>query len=109
MNTLYITTFVASFFLSMLFIFVFRPFALWINWVDKPNARKLHQSSVPVIGGLGVFLAVALALALSPQLELASEEAQYLLVGSGLLLLLGLADDRLGLSAMPKLTVELSI
>ncbi len=37
-------------------------FALWKNIVDKPNARRLNRVPVPVLGGVGVFLGLIVAL-----------------------------------------------
>lgn len=37
-------------------------FALWKNIVDKPNARRLNHVPVPVLGGVGVFLGLIIAL-----------------------------------------------
>lgn len=36
--------------------------ALWKNIVDKPNARRLNHVPVPVLGGVGVFLGLIVAL-----------------------------------------------
>jgi len=32
-----------------------RRLALLVGMVDRPNARKLHQSSMPLLGGLAIY------------------------------------------------------
>ena len=35
-----------------------RPLAKWIGLVDKPNYRKRHQGTIPLIGGVSLFLVI---------------------------------------------------
>jgi len=64
--------------------------------VDKPDRRKLHSGEVPLVGGACIFITL-LALQL-----MASFSAQVILAG-GVLLLVGVADDFLDLSATIRL------
>lgn len=80
--------------------------------IDQPNERKVSQrSDMPLMGGLavaaGTGAGIGLALLLSgPR---AASEAGFtgFLIGSLLLLVLGVADDRRGMSAWPKLGVQI--
>jgi UDP-GlcNAc:undecaprenyl-phosphate GlcNAc-1-phosphate transferase len=40
---------------------VFKPIAIDVGLVDKPNARKHHDGQVPLIGGTSIFAAVLAA------------------------------------------------
>jgi len=72
-----------------------RHVAMRFGVVDKPNQRKIHRDDKPLMGGLAIYLAFALALLLfsrPPYVELGA-----ILAGASLLALVGLLDDRYGL------------
>jgi UDP-GlcNAc:undecaprenyl-phosphate GlcNAc-1-phosphate transferase len=72
-----------------------------IGIVDCPGALKVHDQPVPYLGGVAVFVAIALPIAV---------EHPILLLPLGLSLVLGLADDRgFGPSPVVRLTVEVAI
>ena len=52
------TTFVA--------IYLQRPFAISIDLVDTPNHRKPHDSPVPLVGGIAMFIGVVASILVSP-------------------------------------------
>jgi UDP-GlcNAc:undecaprenyl-phosphate GlcNAc-1-phosphate transferase len=85
--------------------------ALACDVIDRPNERKVSaRKSMPLMGGLGVafgfWAALAAAHALAPELG-SARELWPLLAGGALMLALGIADDRFGLSAPTKLGVQL--
>lgn len=82
-----------------------RPAQRW-GFVDRPGGRKTHAKPTPTIGGLGLFLAFFLTLAL---LAPGSFGAQHWPLWASLILLLGAGavDDQRGLSVGPRLTVQL--
>lgn len=91
---------------------LFRRMALRIGMLDDPSeARKVHSRSVPYLGGLalyGGFLAWVLAVqALAPGYAHPSFHT-LAAVGAGVVLL-GAADDAVGLPAWFKLAVELAL
>jgi len=55
MNSLYIISPIAAFLLAYVLIPALRKIALPIGLVDKPNHRKVHANSVPLVGGIGIF------------------------------------------------------
>lgn len=70
-----------------------------IGWLDHPEARKLHSDATAVLGGFVVFVAAVIAWGLMlPHVKHspADWEASYLLTGAGIMLGLGLLDDRFG-------------
>lgn len=80
--------------------------SLWIGpavgWVDRPDNPdlKVHDRPAVPLGGVGIFLGVHLALLASDRFD------GGLLAATLIVLLLGLADDRVGLSPSTRLVVE---
>jgi UDP-GlcNAc:undecaprenyl-phosphate GlcNAc-1-phosphate transferase len=77
-----------------------------VGYLDHPEARKLHTSATPLLGGAGVFacaLAVwGAAMFVMPH-EPAAWEGYYLLGGAGVALAVGLWDDRFGMRPSVKM------
>ncbi|MDE1017408.1 undecaprenyl-phosphate alpha-N-acetylglucosaminyl 1-phosphate transferase, partial [Escherichia coli] len=46
------------FFFSLATLFIMRKFAKKIGLVDKPNARKHHHGSIPLIGGISICISI---------------------------------------------------
>ena len=82
-----------------------RQIAMRFGVVDKPNQRKIHLDHKPLMGGLAIYVALALAVLLfSPPRHL--RELGAVLAGAAALALVGLLDDRYGLSARLRLGVQ---
>lgn len=75
--------------------------------VDKPDARKVHKAPIPRIGGVGIFLAVILAMiAIGTLINLGREnlhEIRGLLISATLMFIVGIIDDYKNLPAKIKL------
>ena len=71
-------------------LLVLRPFAVAIGLVDKPSERKLHSGSVPLIGGIAIFVTVVAYVIFSPSL---SQKVLPLLATGSILFLVGVIDD----------------
>lgn len=69
---------------------------------DEPNSRKLHEKSVPNLGGVAIFAAVLIVSGLFLDLS-KHKEFQYLLVGAIILFFAGMKDDILILDPFKKL------
>lgn len=83
-----------------------RQIALRLGVVDKPNQRKIHLDNKPLMGGLAIYLALALSLLLfSPPQHIA--ELSAIIAGAGLLALVGLLDDRFQLGVGIRLVAML--
>ena len=50
---------------TLVAISLLRPFAISIDLVDRPNHRKTHKGSVPLIGGLAMYAGVVISILLS--------------------------------------------
>ncbi|MBA2225299.1 MraY family glycosyltransferase [Thermogemmata fonticola] len=88
------------------------PWARQWGWLDYPDRnRKLHHLAVPLGGGVAVFLATVLTLCLGAAAsklcdtpwEYSLRETWGLFLAAGLILVLGLLDDRYNLRARYKL------
>ncbi len=86
----------------------FRRLALNLDWLDTANSeRKTHTDSVPVVGGLVMALSIFLTILLnSSNVVVVSNLTQTLLIGGGILLTTGTADDKLDLPPLVKLCVQ---
>ncbi|WP_305373336.1 UDP-N-acetylglucosamine--undecaprenyl-phosphate N-acetylglucosaminephosphotransferase [Photobacterium leiognathi] len=102
MNYAYLFVFITSF----ITLFIMRKVAKKIGLVDKPNARKLHQGVVPLVGGISIYLSLLMGFLLflpsSLNLEL------YLLC-SAILIVLGALDDYYDVSFKIRLLVQAGI
>lgn len=72
-----------------------------LGFVDRPDGHlKSHEQPAVPLGGIGIFIAVHAGLALEGHFD------RGFLVASGMLLILGLVDDRYPLSSMLRLVIE---
>ena len=99
----------AAFAAAVLLILLLRPLALRSGLTDKPGGRKQHSGEVPLIGGIAIYGAVATASIVS--ILLAGDgallpEMPAFFVAAGLLLLVGIVDDRAGLSPGVRFAAE---
>ncbi len=80
------------------------PLAERVAWrigaVDHPNTRSLHTDPTPKLGGLAIFVAVAVATILFLPW---AEQTQALLVGAVMITIVGVVDDVFELNPLVKL------
>lgn len=100
-----IPTAIAGFTLSVCVVRVFRPLAVRLGYVDTPSDRKRHDGQIPLIGGLSIYASL-LALCLIYPFWRAQHGAWLIALGLPLLLI-GMADDMLQLSASRRLLAEI--
>ena len=81
------------------------PLAKRLNWVDHPNHRKNHDAPTPVIGGLGVFVGIAVPVFLANGLN---NYAIGWFTGALLLVIVGLIDDRIDVRWYIRLAVQIA-
>jgi UDP-GlcNAc:undecaprenyl-phosphate GlcNAc-1-phosphate transferase len=83
--------FICSIFISFFLTVIVRRLALIKNVLDLPNERKIHSRPIPLLGGLAVsisFLFVAMLSGIN-----FDSNVHFVLLGSLLILLVGLLDD----------------
>ena len=79
-----------------------RRLALRLRIIDRPNARKIHVSPIPLLGGVAIYGAFIAAVILFGN-RFRLHELLSILVGASLVSFLGVWDDRSGLSPLFKL------
>lgn len=84
-----------------------RALATRLGFFDQPAARKTHRAPVPLLGGLAIYGAVLLSIAVFGRHYL--EELAGILVGASLMALAGLVDDGVQLSTPLKAALQLVI
>lgn len=92
-----------SAFITAVAIVFFTPLTRAIGLVDKPNARKVHRGSIPLIGGLAIFASVIVASIIFIE---ASVELMYFLSAAGLVTLAGALDDRFDINFKVRLVIQ---
>ena len=112
MNTNYIIL-VISPLIALVLVLALTPFvrkiAFKFNFVDKPNYRKSHFTSIPLIGGFMVFVCSTIALTVSKMYDPDFNQISPLIIGSFILLVMGIVDDKVNLRASLKLIIQLGI
>ncbi|WP_374445268.1 glycosyltransferase family 4 protein [Epilithonimonas sp.] len=98
---------ILSFALAMCAIPLMRIIALKIKLVDLPNARKVHQTAIPLIGGLVIGMIVLLLLGISGYKSW--KEILPIIVTSYVMLFVGALDDKADLNAKYKLAIQFCV
>src|SRR2546428_2960400 len=102
---LYLLACVLALLLALYGVPVARRAALQFNVVDRPDGRLKHQPApVPYFGGLAVYLAFLISLALTFEFR---QDVLGLVLGGTLMVMLGLIDDFGVLKPWPKLIGQL--
>ena len=94
-----------------LLCYVLTPLVMRLAWkigaVDVPlDGRRMHRRSIPRDGGVAIFLSFLLGIALLGEWD---SFMTSLVFGCGVMVLVGLADDILGLGAWPKLLLQTAV
>ena len=74
---------------SLFFIIILTPFAERIRLLDRPDQRKHHQNSVPLVGGLAIYLVILSAMIV---LDL-PDKLSWLMLSISILVAVGALDD----------------
>ncbi|MGL4674134.1 MAG: UDP-N-acetylglucosamine--undecaprenyl-phosphate N-acetylglucosaminephosphotransferase [Wohlfahrtiimonas sp.] len=98
----YVIFFISAF----VFLLLLRKIAIKVGLVDRPNERKLHQGSIPLVGGISIYLVLMLALWFKP--ELITNADIYVLCAS-VLVIMGAIDDKCDVDYRIRLVVQILI
>ena len=79
------------------------------NFVDIPNSRRLNRRPVPVMGGVVVFFGLMFSLALTGCLVDDLSLSYYLIAAMAIVLMVGVADDAVGLTPRVRVVVEATL
>jgi len=97
-------TLLVSFLSTSLFLIGMIKLGLRINLVDVPGGRKQHQGRVPLVGGIAMFLGVFSTFILQ---DIYIEHYYAFLLATGLLMIIGVIDDRHDISPKLRLLVQI--
>ncbi|NJN45614.1 MAG: undecaprenyl/decaprenyl-phosphate alpha-N-acetylglucosaminyl 1-phosphate transferase [Candidatus Competibacteraceae bacterium] len=86
----WVSSVILAFLVTIIAIFFLQYPARHWGWVDEPDQRKQHQGSVPLIGGVAMFIALATAM---PTLQASLEPCFGLLAGTLVVVATGVYDD----------------
>ncbi|WP_370979203.1 MraY family glycosyltransferase [Agaribacterium sp. ZY112] len=95
-----------SFTISFVVIKLLKPLAYWAELVDKPGGRKNHKGVIPLIGGLAIYAAVSISTFFFIEQPLF---IRLFLLAGGLIVFMGMVDDRYELSARFRLVGQLLV
>jgi UDP-GlcNAc:undecaprenyl-phosphate/decaprenyl-phosphate GlcNAc-1-phosphate transferase len=101
---LYLTLFIC-FIASIVLTPVVKKLAFVIGATDKPNKRKVHQKIMPRLGGLAIFLSFMIGVAI---IQPDSPYALGILAGALIIIVTGVLDDMMELSAKVKLLGQIA-
>jgi len=99
---------------TILFILTLAKVAPRLKLIDIPDQRKLHAGNVPLVGGLAIFLTLLLCTTIFGHKDggVLSENDDTLavfLLAAGVLVALGVVDDRKHLSVFTRTTIEIIV
>ncbi|MGM9923440.1 MAG: glycosyltransferase family 4 protein [Bacillus sp. (in: firmicutes)] len=95
-------TLLICFIASLIITPLVKKLAFKIGATDKPNQRKVHQTIMPRLGGLAIFISFLIGmLILQPQPQ-DDGSAWAILIGAAIIIVIGVFDDMLELSAKVK-------
>jgi len=92
-----------AFIASYISILMIKPLAIKVGLVDTPCNRKKHIGSIPLIGGLSIFVAVLFSVLMFFPLD---KQVVSYLVCAGAIVLLGVIDDYRQLGVRIRLSIQ---
>ncbi len=97
-----------AFFIALIVSYGFTPLARQIAFkiklLDHPNSKKSHAHPIPLLGGLSIFLAFFAGVLFTTNIN---NPIYGILIGSIILLGLGIIDDKLGMMPRMKLSGQI--
>lgn len=98
-------TLVVCFVLSVIFTPLVKKLAFFVGATDKPNKRKVHQKIMPRLGGLAIYASFMIGYFI---LRPWNEDWLYILLGSFIIVVVGILDDIYELPAKVKFVGQLA-
>src|SRR5436305_3045297 len=98
----------SAFLFAYLLTFAVRALCYKLGWLDQPAARRVHTKAGPRLGGVGMFVAFALASFLFYKPGSTNEVIIYwlLMAASLFLVIVNAYDDIVGLKPLPKILAQ---
>ncbi|TDL73774.1 undecaprenyl/decaprenyl-phosphate alpha-N-acetylglucosaminyl 1-phosphate transferase [Rhodococcus qingshengii] len=98
-------TLIICFMISILITPLVKKLAYKIRATDRPNKRKVHQTLMPRLGGLAIYIAFLAGVIL---LQPINPYSTSIIIGSGIIVISGILDDIYELSAKLKLMAQIA-
>jgi len=101
----YFTIFSLAFFFVYSITPIIIKFAYRWNFLDSPNARKVHKKSTPLLGGLAIFIgffAFTVYVIITTKHSFNQASVGYL-IGALIIVIVGVIDDKYGMNPIVKL------
>ena len=107
-----ISVFVLSFSMNYIFTKILIKYSSYLKLIDSPNERKMHSSSMPVVGGLSICITVFIFFMYFFLTGFLNDlfkifEIGALVLSSSIIIITGLIDDRFGLGPFNKFLFQL--
>ncbi|MGM0502006.1 MAG: glycosyltransferase family 4 protein, partial [Bacillota bacterium] len=100
----YILIFIVSLFMSLTLTPLAKKLAFLIGAVDHPNLRKIHENAIPRLGGLAIYCAFLVSSLIFIEF---TWQFKAFLLGSGVIVIIGVIDDIKELDAKIKLAGQI--
>ncbi|NMA90755.1 MAG: undecaprenyl/decaprenyl-phosphate alpha-N-acetylglucosaminyl 1-phosphate transferase [Amphibacillus sp.] len=104
-----ITKLIIAFFIAListfLLVYPVKKIAFKFGFLDQPNKRKIHRHVTPRIGGLAIFIGVAISLL---YLRLNEPVMPAIITGGIIIVIVGLIDDKYQIRPLVKLIGQLA-
>lgn len=95
-----------TFLVSFICIRFGKPVAIRLGLVDTPTARKAHKGSIPLVGGIAIFLSVLVgAIVFMPH----SQILNIYLIAAALIVFIGALDDYYDLPVKPRMFAQVIV
>ena len=95
--------------ISFLMTPVVKTFAYKVGAVDVPkDARRMHKVPIPRLGGLAIFIGFMVSVLILGGVRGGNGQMQSILLGSVIIVVLGVVDDIMALPAMLKFVVQIA-
>ncbi|SHG44787.1 UDP-GlcNAc:undecaprenyl-phosphate GlcNAc-1-phosphate transferase [Thermosyntropha lipolytica DSM 11003] len=102
---IYILVIILAFIISFVAVPLSIKLAFALGAIDNPNPRKVHERTMPRLGGLGIFVAFMLGMLFMPDLAFPFRGIIY---GGIIIFIVGLLDDLFKLKAWIKLIGQMA-
>jgi UDP-GlcNAc:undecaprenyl-phosphate GlcNAc-1-phosphate transferase len=100
-----VASLVVAFALTTAFMFILRPIAIGADLVDRPGGRKSHIGDVPVIGGIAMFIGMFAGIHTLTGFDTGISSV---MLGSLILVMVGVSDDMHPVPAAVRLIAQIS-
>jgi UDP-GlcNAc:undecaprenyl-phosphate/decaprenyl-phosphate GlcNAc-1-phosphate transferase len=92
--------------ITFIAIYLLRDFAISIDLLDKPDSRKKHSGSVPLIGGIAMYISIVISILV---VEINLSQFNYFLMCSLIIVIIGVLDDHRNISVSLRIVFQILV